>query len=215
MRQKRKVHVLLMDNYFPELCELTIPTIETWARKIGAELNLITKRRWPDWPLLTEKQQVWYEGEGCDWNVLIDADVLVHPEAPDFLGTFLRPDHVGSKDAYDADKMYRIHEPYFLRDGRNIGLSACMLAASGWCHDLWRPLPDEMPLSLVETLILQERKCIDEYCFSRNLARFGLKLSPVVDPATHYNDFFHLGVFGEDKGKVLDAARSWYRKHLA
>ena len=38
------VHVLNINNYFPELCEITMPMIERYTKKIGAELNIIKKR---------------------------------------------------------------------------------------------------------------------------------------------------------------------------
>ena len=197
-----------MDNYFPELCELTIPTIDRWAKKIGARLNFITKRRWPDWPVLTEKLQVWYDGADSDWNMLIDADVLVHPDTPNMLGTFVHPAFVGAKDSYDANKQLR-QDIYFLRDGRNIGLSGCAVATSRLCHDLWRPLPEEMSIEDACANILQNRKIVDEYCISRNFARFGLKLTAILDPKTDYNRLFHLGSFGQDKNRILDEARKW------
>jgi hypothetical protein len=212
--QKRRVHVLLMDNYFPELCALTLPTIEAWAKRSNAEVNYITKRRWPEWPLLTEKLQVWYDGADCDWNVMIDADVLVHPETPDLFAQHLPADHVIAKDAYNAHRQFNINNDiYFLRDGRDLGLSSCVVMTSRWCHDLWRPLPEEMDLETACANIIQERKCIDEYSISRNMARFGFKLSPPVDPQTAYNLFYHLGVFGEDKYKVLKAAQEWRAQH--
>jgi hypothetical protein len=208
MIQSRMIHVLLIDNYFPELCEISLPTIEAWAKKINAKVNYITKRRWSDWPMMTEKLQVWYDGADQDWNIFVDADVLIHPDAPDFL-SFQPADHVTVKDAYHAHKQFKTDDPYFLRDGRDLGLSACFLASSRWCHDLWRPLPEEMDVKQAVEIITQERKCIDEYSLSRNLARFGLKICPPVDPNKDYNLFYHLGTFGEDKDRVLTEARRW------
>jgi hypothetical protein len=208
MMQSRLVHVLLLDNFFPELCEISLPSIEAWAKKIGAKVNYITKRRWPDWPLMTEKLQVYYDGSEQDWNVLVDADILIHPDAPDFLSK--QPaDHVTVKDAYNAHRQFKTDDVYFLRDGRDIGLSACFIGSSRWCHDLWRPIPEEMDVATVNATITQERKCVDEYCLSRNLARYGLKICPPVDPRQGYNLFYHLGTFGEDKNRVLEEARRW------
>jgi hypothetical protein len=212
--QKRCVHILLIDDYFPELCALTLPTIEAWAKRCNADVNYITKRRWPKWPLLTEKLQVYYDGTGYDWNILIDADVLVHPQTPDLFAQHLPADHIVAKDAYNAHRQFKIdNDIYFLRDGRDLGLSSCLVMASRWCHDLWRPLPEEMDLQTACDNILQERKCIDEYSLSRNMARFGFKVIPPVDPQTSYNLFYHLGVFGEDKDQVLKAAQAWRAQH--
>lgn len=209
---KRVVHVMLMNDYLPKLCKLTLPTIEAWAEKIDARVNYITRRRWPDWPLLTEKLQVWYDGMDNDWNILLDADILVHPDAPDMLGTLVPPDHVAAKDAFHAHTQMRT-DTYFQRDGRDIGLSGCFVITSRWCHDLWRPITEEMTKEEVCKAILQERKCVDEYCISRNMARYGLKLTAPVDPATSYNLFYHLGAFGRSAEQMLEEARAWMKQN--
>lgn len=209
--QKRMIHVLLVNDFFPELCALTLPTIEAWATKVGAKVNYISKRRWPEWPVLTEKLQVWYDGAEQDWNLLLDADVLIDPAAPDIF-THLPADHVLVRDAYHASIQLEMQDPYFLRDGRNIGISSCFVAASRWCHDLWRPLPEEMPLETALANIHSNRKCVDEYCLSRNLARYGLRMAPPVNPKTDYNLFYHLGTFGEDPQRILDEAKRWLKE---
>jgi hypothetical protein len=210
--QSRIVHVLLTEGFFPELCELTLPTIERWTQKIGAQLNIISRRRWPEWPILTEKLQVWYDGANADWNILLDADILVHPDTPDMLGTFVPIDCVGAKDAYHADTQLKMDEN-FIKDGRNIGLSGCAIATSRHCHNLWRPLPEEMSLFQACENILNPRKIVDEYCISRNMARYGYKLHAILDPVTQYDRLFHLGTFGQDQNRILDEARRWRAKY--
>jgi hypothetical protein len=212
MTEKRTVHVVVIDNYFPELCELSIPTIEAWAKKIGARMNFITRRRWPDWPVLTEKLQVFYDGMDSDWNILLDADIMVHPDTPDMLKGFVPPTHVAAKDAYNADKKFTM-DAYFLRDGRNIGLSTCAVISSRWCHDLWYPLPDEMTAEAACSNIFQERKITDEYCLSRNMARFGHKLTAPLDPNKEYDKFYHLGAFAQDPQRILEEAKRWRTLH--
>ena len=36
------IHILNIDNFFPEMCELTMPLIQEYAANIGAEINVIT-----------------------------------------------------------------------------------------------------------------------------------------------------------------------------
>ena len=211
--ETRTIHVLIVNNYFPELTKLTIPTVELWAKKLNAKLNLITNRKWSDWPLLYEKMQVYYDGQNSDWNILLDADILVHPDTPDPLNSFIHPTQVAAKDSYHADRQFVGNgmDQYFYRDGRNIGISTCAVASSRLCHDLWTPL--EISREDAEQRVYENRAIIDEYCVSRNLARFGLKLTAILDPKFHYDKLFHLGAFGRDKNQMLDEAKEWYKKN--
>jgi len=210
--ETRTIHMLIIDNYFPELTSLTIPTVERWAQKLKAKLNIITNRKWPDWPLLYEKMQVYYDGRNSDWNILLDADILVHPDTPDPLNTLIHPIQVAAKDSYSADKQL-LMDDYFFRDGRNIGLSSCAIATSRICHDLWTPLEDTFTPEIALTKVYKNRDIIDEYCISRNLARFGLKLTAILDPLIDYDKLYHLGAFNRDKNRILDEAKRWYREN--
>jgi len=212
MLEKRTVHVVNIDDFFPELFAITFPTVERWAQKIGARVNLITQRRWPDWPILTEKLQVWYDGADSDWNVLLDADILVHPDTPDMLGTLVQRHQVGVKDSYNADQQLKMDQ-YFLRDQRRIGVSTCAVVTSRWCHDLWYPLPLEMSREQACAGILQERKIIDEYCVSRNMARYGLEMQAILDPDRDYNRLLHVGSYDQDQNRILELAQRWKKDH--
>jgi len=206
---KTTIHVLLVNNYFPEMSKLTIPTIERWAKKLNGKVNLITNRKWSEWPLLYEKMQIYYDGQDSDWNILLDADILVHPDTPEPLN-FTTPTVVSAKDSYHADTQLFMDD-YFFRDGRNIGISTCAVVASRLCHDLWTPL--ELSLEEAEKRVYKKRAILDEYCVSRNLARYGLKLTAILDPNKDYNKLYHLGAFGRDKQQMLDEARIWYSKN--
>ena len=207
--EKRTIHVVIIDNYFPELCELTLPTIDYWAKKIGARVNLITKRMWPTWPILYEKLQVYYDGADSDWNILLDADMLVHPSTQDPLNTFIHPIQVAAKDAYHADTQL-VMDDYFFRDGRNIGLSTCAVFASRINHDLWTPL--DMTSQEACSKIKIKRMIVDEYCISRNFARYGLKLTAPFNPDIDYDKLYHLGTYAQDKNRMIDLAKEWHKK---
>ena len=145
-----------------------------------------------------------------DWNLMMDADILVHPNTYNPFINF-DPRVVGNKDEYKASNQLRL-DKYFIRDGRNLGLSGCLLATSRLTHDVW-----EFPNDLTEEDILNNihapRKCVDEYIISRNLAKYGIKhheLFPVKD----YNLMFHVGCFNEDKNQILDLAKDWFSKNM-
>jgi hypothetical protein len=204
------IHVLNIGNYFPELFNLSIKTVRDFAERIGADLNIITERKYKDWPVLTEKLQVYKDGIDYDWNLLLDADILVHPNAYDpFLK--LHPAFVGCKDSYDANRQLRT-DKYFLRNGRNVGLSSCVIATSQFTHDLWK-FPDDLTKEDILNNILQERKIVDEYVISRNLAKYGLyyrELYPIKD----YHLFYHLGSYGQNEEEILELARKWSEKNF-
>jgi len=204
------IHVVNVDDYFPELFELTSKTVEKYADKIGADINIIKERLHPNLPPMIEKLQVYDYGMNYDWNLMMDADILVHPNTYNPFINF-DPRVVGNKDEYKASNQLRL-DKYFIRDGRNLGLSGCLLATSRLTHDVW-----EFPNDLTEEDILNNihapRKCVDEYIISRNLAKYGIKhheLFPVKD----YNLMFHVGCFNEDKNQILDLAKDWFSKNM-
>ncbi len=85
---KKLIHVLNINDFFPELFALTFPTIKSYAERHGFMINLITERKFPDYPINYEKMQVFRDGMGADLNMLCDADMLIHPHNTLF-GSFL------------------------------------------------------------------------------------------------------------------------------
>ena len=211
-RKMKNVFVFNINNYFPELTNLTIPTIKAYAEKIGANLNIITERKYLSWPILTEKLQIWELGLNSDWSILFDADILIHPDCPDITEN-IPLNCVGAKDAYDANKQLQM-DKYFIRDGRNIGLSSCCIVTSKLTHDLWKPIIKDAELSKEDVLnnILQDRKIVDEYCISRNMAKYGLKLYPIL-PIEQYNMIYHLGAFAQDEKEIITCAKLWLEEN--
>jgi hypothetical protein len=177
-------------TYAPELTSLTYPHIERWADKIGAEVCLITERRFPDWDPDYEKLQIYELAEQRQdrFSIYIDSDALVHPELPDITALIPR-DTVAHNGADFAGIRWR-YDKYFLRDGRNIGSCNWLACASDWCRDLWRPLDDlacEQAVANITTTV-EERHAgvtaehlVSDYALSRNIARFGLKFTTLND----------------------------------
>ena len=48
---KKLIHVLNINDFFPELFALTFPTIQAYAERHGFQINLITERKFPDYPI--------------------------------------------------------------------------------------------------------------------------------------------------------------------
>lgn len=65
---------------------MTYPWIEFYANKIGVEIFVISDRKFPGFPPVYEKLQIYKLSKKMknDWNIYIDSDTLIHPETIDF-----------------------------------------------------------------------------------------------------------------------------------
>ena len=202
------IHLLNVGNFFPELTELTLPTIEAFAKRIKADINMITERKYSDMNVLAEKIQVYEHGFDYDQNILIDLDVLIHPLCYNPFDVNIPEDHVAFKDNYHASVKFE-SDDYFISDPRNVGISGCCVFSTWKTHKLWKPI-DDISLEQINNNILQDRKIIDEYTMSRNLAKYNIPyMAPY--PMNQYNLMLHLGVYEEDKNRILDNAKLWYK----
>jgi hypothetical protein len=197
---RKTLWTLNIDNYAPELCELTYPLLLAYAQKIGADFQIINERRFPEMPVVYEKLQIFYLGRGNDWNVYIDSDAVIFPDMFDVTER-LSKDTVAHYGRDHYGNRFRGNS-YSRRDGRDIGSANWFTVASDWCIDLWHPLQpfNENMVSLPEALdairpIVLERQAgidrehlIDDYVLSQNIARYGLKFTTVQDLMKASND---------------------------
>ena len=216
---KKTIFTLNVDGYAPEITALTYPLIEAYAEKIGADLHVISERKFPEWPVTYEKLQIYQLAQEMenDWNIYIDSDTLVHPDTQDL--TLLLPrDTVAHFGRDHAPNRWR-SDRYFQRDGRNFGTGNWLTVASDLCVDLWRPLDDLTPEQAIDNIFptVAERRSgvvsrdhlIDDYTLSRNIARFGLK-------ATTFKDIFTNMGYTElknDQGQIVRAAGGGFFYH--
>lgn len=177
---KKCIHVVVTPGYQPEMCALTLPNIKLYADKLHADFNIISERKFPDWPIVTEKQQIYSIGREYDWNISIDADMLVHPEIND-LTTWHPPRNVGNWWYFPADQFFNLSDnSYFARDGRNYGIVESFVVTTKLTHDLWEPLPGTFE---DYKHIFRDKNYwrAGEYCLSNNLAKYGLKISGALN----------------------------------
>lgn len=195
---KKRLFVVNINNYMPEVCSLTMPTINEYAKKIGAEVTIISERRYANVSITYEKTQIHALGAGNDWNVLIDADIAIGKDFPD-VTAIIPPTHVGVHMAYKASRYFPC-DVYFKRDARDVAIASDVMVASRTCHDVWTPLEgDPASYQIGRPFIL------DEYCFSRNLAKFGLKFGGVVPDESM---IFHLN-HGSSTERSLDELKEF------
>jgi hypothetical protein len=187
---KKIIYLLNIENFAPELTKITYPFINCYAHRIGAEIVKITERKFPEYPVVYEKLQIYElaKENKSDWNIYIDSDTLIHPQTPDFT-LYLNKDTVcyhKPDRSYDRFKT----DEYFLRDGRFYSPGNWFMVASDWCVDLWKPIED-LTLNQIFANItptpselkagISREHLIDDYAIARNMARFGFKYKAFLD----------------------------------
>lgn len=205
----KNLFVVCVDNYQPDLCVWTIPTLKNYADKIGAKFNLITERKFPDWPPSYEKMQVHELGKHAHWNILVDADFLLHPDLPDFT-TMLDPTAIGVHYGFAANQYFKPNK-YFIRDGRNQGLAGNFIMTSSLTHDLWTPLEISKEDALSQ---FKNPMQVDEFTLSRNLAKFGLKFSGVEFNKQIAEMMIHVGNQNKSDEQIAQSISLAKHKHL-
>lgn len=200
---RKTLWTLNIGNYAPELCELTYPLLLAYARKMGADFQIINERRFPEMPVTYEKLQIFYLGRGNDWNVFIDSDAVIFPDMFDVTER-IGKDTVAHYQRDNCINRFRSNE-YFRRDGRDIGSANWFTVASDWCLDLWRPSesgyesshrdgPLEKVLNEIRPIVVERQvgitpeHLIDDYTLSLNIARYGLKFTTVAEIMARNSD---------------------------
>lgn len=203
----KNIYVLNINNYFPELISITYPLIQEYCKKIGANFVEIKDRKFENFPITYEKLQIYELGKNVEWNIYIDSDVLISPLLPD-ITIGVDKSKVIIKDGFRADLKFPVNS-YLMRDGRNFGVAGVFISANNICHDIWRPVeitPEEMLNNIKiskENLNkgLTKGHYSDEYAFTMNLARFGLKY---IGMNRYEHDFIYHPYDYKDKNDKLN-----------
>jgi len=217
---RKLIHVVNINNFFPELFALTYPTIRSYAERNGYMINMITERKFPDYPINYEKMQVYEDGKDAEVNILCDADMLIHPQFPD-VTTLLKRDSIAFNDNYNISWKYHVDRiRYFMRDGRDVGIATNFVVSSDWTHDVWEPL--SLSQKDIEDLAKKENTdtggadgrgwghYADEFALSYNMAKYGLKYTGVTWEDWMRPWLVHTGT--GDKNEALQIARQTLEK---
>jgi hypothetical protein len=183
---KKTLFVLNVDNYAPEIREVTYPLLKHYAEKIGAEFYEIKKRKFPGWPPVYEKLQIYELAQkmGNDWNLYIDCDALIHPDLIDLTNHV--PKDTVAHNGHDVAGTRWVYDRFFRRDGRHISSCNWFTIASDWCIELWKPLDDLTRTQAIKNIyptvnelntVITAPHLIDDYVLSRNIAKYGLKFT--------------------------------------
>jgi hypothetical protein len=217
---RKLIHVVNINDFFPELFALTYPTIRSYAERNGYMINMITERKFPDYPINYEKMQVYEDGKDAEVNILCDADMLIHPQFPD-VTEFLKRDSIAFNDNYNISWKYHVDRiRYFMRDGRDVGIATNFVVSSDLTHDVWEPL--SLSQKDIEDLAKKENTdtggadgrgwghYADEFALSYNMAKYGLKYTGVTWEDWMRPWLIHTGT--GDKNEALQIARQTLEK---
>lgn len=175
---------MCMDNWEPEITSRTFPLMKYYARKIGADFYHIDQRKNLNWPIGIERFQIWDLSKHYDWVIQLDADLIMHPDMPD-LTEHITKDTILISQWDLSTKRFRTDE-YFKRDGRYISVPGFFTITSNWCRDFWKTPDDldaETAISNITPVtyewkgrVVDSSHLLVDYIWSRNVAKFGLKV---------------------------------------
>jgi hypothetical protein len=191
-----------MNNWEPEITNLTFPLMKFHAKKIGADFLIIDERKFEKLPLQLERFQIYDISKNYDWIIQLDADLLMHPDMPDLTQNISKDFTLISRWDLLSKRFKSDH--YFNRDGRFISAPGFFTITSDWCRDFWK-LPTDIDLETAlsnTTPLLHEfdgRKVdnthiVFDYLISRNIAKYGLKVKSFQEIFSILDEKFKIGV---------------------
>jgi hypothetical protein len=194
----KKLFVLRVGDYRPELCRYTIPTIKAWAEQNDWTYQEINERKFPWAPITGEKMQIKDMVDGCEWAMHVDADVMLRPDTPCPAD---RPKVFSSYEIPNAERLFK---------GLKKGVSGGYYGAHRNFFGLWeQPQTEEEWAAAVSCC--ERPHIVDEYLISRNIQIMGAEVDGVChDVDAHVRHFgSELVVDGADGGVAL-ARDAWY-----
>lgn len=185
----KELFVVRVDNYFPALCEISLPSLERYANKIGAKFTVITERKFPEFPPHYEKMQIHELGKDNDVNILFDCDIAVREEMYDVSEMFPEG-YVGTFMVFPSHLNF-IWDEYLICTGNEQGIVSNMVATRREQHALWTPL--EFSYEEAKKRLVTPRP-VDEYCISRNAVKHRYPLFGMILPGSVDNLFMHCDI---------------------
>lgn len=183
---KKLVATLCLNNWEPEITCRTFPLLKHYAKKIGADFWVINKRKFHNCPIGYERFQIYDVADDYDWVIQVDADLVMHPDTPDFTALVNKDTILISKPDQSTKRF--IADKYFYRDGRFISVPGFLTITSDWCKDFWKLPEDLTPQEAINRVtplqhewdrwnkkIVNGEHLVVDYIWSRNVARYGLK----------------------------------------
>ncbi len=185
---KKEIFVVIVDNYFPELCKITVPALKKYADKINSKFTIIDERKFPTFPPTYEKLQIYELGKGNDFNILLDCDMLIRKDMYDVTKF---GEEIRCMDDYNVGELFK-DEIFKNRKA----LATNFISVPQKFHQIWKPLTqsfEEIRTNLKREFI------IDEYCVSKNLIELGYNYNGILIGNAYGNLLYHLNINTESK----------------
>lgn len=180
------VHFISIPGQEIKYSSISLPMVREYARRSGATLNLITQRKFPDYPVEYELVQIFESGASFDWNLYVAPGTLLGDKLVDPT-TYMDRDCVATHVTYPASMLFdTTGNIYFERNERDLGITDKIVLAHNINHELWEPL--EGPFERYAPIIKDgDHHKIGSYVLSHNMAKFGLKLSGLFPPNSQFD----------------------------
>lgn len=180
------VHFLAIKDPQLPYVDISHLMIRDYARKIGAQFNVITTRKFPSYPVAYEALQIHEMGSAYDWNIYFKPGVLLGESLPD-LTSIANKDYVGISMKYSLRSNFTITKnPILEKDARDIGLVDFALLTSKVTHNLWKPLEGEYSAhSMVTKDNAHER--FSSFALSQNFAEYGYQFCGLLPKGAHFD----------------------------
>lgn len=190
----KKIIYVLDINYDKRIKEITMPSIKAWAKRIGASIKIINKRKYPEYPITYEKFQMYDMAlkEKADWHIFVDADVLINNNFPDVVEYVPKQNVLVTKGGYGGHRFK--YDDCFRRYGQHLDVGTWFFAFSDWCLDAFKPphlqgmdvkkaLTNFLPTIFEKNALakIPHDHFIDDYMFGRNIAKYGLRISYLAE----------------------------------
>lgn len=191
------------------MCSITIPNLARFAERIGADFKVISERKFPSFPVNYERLQIYELGRDYDWNINIDADIVIGDSLPDPCER-TTPSTVGIVMAFELSSFIdTTGNRFFARDGRNLGIVDTLTVTSKLTHDLWEPLEGEFE-SYANLFKDGVTRRISEFCISQNLAKYGHPYQGLYRPMEQIYHINYTSLNKDDCATLaLNKLREW------
>jgi len=186
---KKQIVTMRIGDYEPEICRLTMPTIEHFAKKSGCEYKVITEPVFNAPSVTYEKFQLYQISKGYDWTMFLDADTLVHPDCPDWTEMISKDTVLFNGVDLNLNR-FRAND-WTRRSNNKNGACTWHVWFSDWCRDIWHPMMDMTWDECMDNIFptvnelasgtCSKQHLIDDYLVTQNISRFGLKVTTVGD----------------------------------
>jgi len=207
------IHVVAINNWYPELTAITLPLLRKWAFKIGADFNLIEKAKFLGWPPNYERMQIYEAGKDYLWNINIDADYVIDPETLE--------DPTKDRDFWCVYAVAIMHRDsyfknnrFFFKDEPMAALPDSFLITSLLTHDLWKPLECSFEEAAAECIgypeyPIHQNRQVSEFCINLNFAMYGYRWEASFGGDSR---IYHIGATGNPTWSDFDPVKEAKKK---